>query len=64
MPFCKKIFNMIAKFMDVLYIKWRTKLIRMSLDGKNTMIGHHAGVIIRIVACVENEVLHIWCAPH
>jgi hypothetical protein len=50
--------------MDVLYVKWCTKLIDMSSDGKNTMTGHHAGVVTRIVTCVENEVLCIWCTPH
>lgn len=63
-PFCKKIFNLIAKFMDAFYIKWRVKLISMSSDGKNTMTNRHAGIITRIVACVENEVLHIWCVQH
>jgi hypothetical protein len=33
------IFNMISKFMDALYSKWRAKLIGMSTDGENTMTG-------------------------
>jgi hypothetical protein len=58
------IFNMIAKVMDALYVKWRAKLIGMSSDGENTMMGHHASMVTCIVTCAENEVLCIWCAPH
>jgi hypothetical protein len=58
------IFNLITKFMDALYAKWRAKRIGMSSDGENTMTGRHSGVVTRIVACAENDVLHVWCAPH
>jgi hypothetical protein len=53
------IFNLIAKFMDMLYIKWLAKLIGVSMDGKNTITGHHAGVVTRLVDCADNDVLHI-----
>ncbi len=53
------IFNLITKFMDALYIKWRSKLIGMSSKSENTMIGRHAGMVTRIVTCAENEVLRI-----
>jgi hypothetical protein len=33
------IFNLISKFMDALYVKWRAKLIGMSSDDNNTMTG-------------------------
>ncbi|CAM6007626.1 unnamed protein product [Sphagnum balticum] len=52
------IFNMISKFMDVLYNKWCAKLIGMLTDGENTMIGQHAGVMTRIVMCVEHKLRH------
>jgi hypothetical protein len=58
------IFNLIAKFMDVLYSKWRSKLTGVSTDGENTMIGRHVGVVISLIACVDNNVLRIWCTPH
>jgi hypothetical protein len=58
------IFNLIAKFMDVFYVKWRAELIGMSSNGENTMTGCHAGVVTCIVVCAENEVLRIWCASH
>ncbi|CAK9233159.1 unnamed protein product [Sphagnum troendelagicum] len=35
------IFNMLVKFLDALYGKWRTKLIGMSSDSENTMTGRH-----------------------
>jgi len=58
------VFNMISNFMDALYNKWRTKLIGMSTDGKNTMTGWHVSVVTRIVMCAKHKVLQIWCAPH
>jgi hypothetical protein len=53
------IFNLIAKFMDALYNKWRSKLIGVSTDGENTMTGCHAGVVTCLVACVDNNMLRI-----
>jgi hypothetical protein len=58
------IFNLIAKFMDALYNKWRSKLIGVSTDGENTMTGRHADVVTHLVACADNNVLRIWCTPH
>jgi hypothetical protein len=62
--FAVNIFNLIAKFMDTLYIKWCAKLIGVSTDGDNTMMGRHAGVITCLVDCTDNDVMRIWCAPH
>jgi hypothetical protein len=58
------IFNMLVKFFNALYGKWRAKLIDMSSDNENTMTGRHTGLITRMIACVENPVLRIWCALH
>jgi len=58
------IFNLIAKFMDALYIKWHAKLIGVSMDGENTMTSRHASVVTHLVDCADNDVLCIWCAPH
>ncbi|CAK9275998.1 unnamed protein product [Sphagnum jensenii] len=58
------IFNLIVKFMDALYNKWRAKLIGVSTDGENTMMGRHAGVVTRLVDCANHDVMRIWCAPH
>jgi hypothetical protein len=60
----ENIFNLIAKFMDALYNKWHAKLLVVSTDGENTMTAHHAGVITRLIACTDNDVLRIWCPPH
>jgi hypothetical protein len=57
--FVVNIFNLITKFMDMLYMKWHAKLIGMSTDGKNTMTGHHVGVVTRLVNCANNDVLRI-----
>jgi hypothetical protein len=53
------IFNLIAKFMDALYMKWRAKLIDMSTNGENTMMGRHASIVTRLVDCFDNDVLRI-----
>jgi hypothetical protein len=58
------IFNMLIKFFDALYGKWRAKLIGMSFDGENTMTGRHIGLVTRMIACAENPMLRIWCALH
>ncbi len=73
------IFNLITKFMDAMYIKWRSKLIGVSTDDENTMTGCHVGVstddentmtgchvgvVTRLIMCADNNVLRIWCAPH
>jgi hypothetical protein len=62
--FVVNIFSLIAKFMDTLYIKWRAKLIGASTNNENTMMGHHVGVVTRLVDCANNDVMRIWCAPH
>jgi hypothetical protein len=58
------VFNMIIKFMDILYSKWCSKLIGMSTDDKNTMTSRHGGVVTRIVVCAKHKLLQIWCTPH
>jgi hypothetical protein len=57
-------FNMVVKFLNALYDRWRDKLIRMSFNGENTMIDHHFGFVMRMVRSASNKVLHLWCAPH
>ncbi len=53
------IFNLIAKFMDALYSKWRSKLIGVSTDGENTMTSRHVGIVTCLLACADNNVLRI-----
>jgi hypothetical protein len=47
-----------------LYGQWRNKLIEMSFDGENTMIGRHFGFIACMVRSASNKVLLVWCVPH
>jgi hypothetical protein len=58
------IFNMLVKFLNALYGKWRTKLIGMSFDDENTITGRHIGLVTHMIACAKNPVLRIWCALH
>ncbi len=60
----ENIFNLIAKFMDAMYSKWRAKLVGVLTDGENTMMGCHAGIVTRLITYVDNDVLHIRCPPH
>jgi len=58
------IFNMLVMFFDVLYGKWHAKLIGMSSNAENTMIGYHTSLVIHMIVCADNPVLRIWCALH
>jgi hypothetical protein len=60
----ENMFNMVVKFLDTLYGRWRNKLIRVSSDGKNMMTGHHSGFVMRRVRSAFNKVLCVWCMPH
>jgi hypothetical protein len=60
----KNMFNMVAKFLDALYGRWRDKLIEMSSDGENTMTGRRSGFVMCMVRSTSKKVLCVWCAPH
>jgi hypothetical protein len=53
------LYNLLYKFLDALYPDWRVKLFNASLDGENTMIGHHASLVTRIVLCSAFNVLRV-----
>jgi hypothetical protein len=40
------------------------KLVFLSIDGKNIMVGCHHGVVIRLNQAAKFPVLRIWCMPH
>ncbi len=68
-PFCnhhtaKNIAAMICHILDALYARWQSKIIAFNIDGENTMIGRHAGVVTRIDHECETKPMRIWCAPH
>jgi len=41
----ENIVAMICYILDVLYARWRSKIIAFSTDGENTMTGRHASVV-------------------
>ncbi len=45
----ENMFNMVVKFLDTLYGRWRDKLIKVSFNGKNTMIDRHSGFVMHMV---------------
>jgi hypothetical protein len=58
----KNIFNLIAYFLDALNDTttiWRAKLLSMSINGENTMIKCHLGVMTRLEQTTEFLVLHL-----
>jgi len=63
----ENIFNLIACFLDALSgvtTIWCAKFMFVSTDGKNTMIGCHRGIVIRLEQATEFSVLCIWCVSH
>ncbi len=58
----ENIFNLIARFLDVLSDPttiWHAKLMFVSTDGENIMTGCHRGVVIRLEQVAEFPVLRI-----
>jgi hypothetical protein len=39
---------MICRILDVLYARWRSKIIAFNNDGENTITWWHTGVVTRI----------------
>ncbi|KAH9246497.1 hypothetical protein BASA81_015949 [Batrachochytrium salamandrivorans] len=56
--------KLIKVLLDSLSPIWRDKVISISSDGKNTMAGHHGGVVTLLEQECLNPVLRIWCVPH
>jgi hypothetical protein len=59
----ENLFNMVVKFLDALYGRWRDKLVGASSDGENTMTVVTLGSL-RAWRCATNTVLRIWCPAH
>jgi hypothetical protein len=57
-------FNMLVKFLDMLYGLWRRKLINVGNDGEPTMVGRLNGLVTRMAHEAEHHILRIWCPPH
>ncbi len=60
----ENIATMICRILDVLYARWRSKIIAFNTDGKNTMTWQHASVVTPIDHESETKFMRIWCAPH
>ncbi len=60
----KNMFNMVVKFFNALYSRWRNKLIEVSSNGENMITSHHSGFVTCMVRSASNKVLRIWCAPN
>jgi hypothetical protein len=58
------IFKMICKLLDHLCALWRVKLVSVSTDGENTMMGWLGGFVTLMVKEAVHEVLRVWCPPH
>jgi hypothetical protein len=43
---------------------WHNKLISVSNNGKNTMIGRHGGLVTLLEKEATNNIMCVWCAPH
>ena len=58
------IVNMLKVLMDALHPHWRKKLIGVAADGEPTMTGRIQGVVTKLVAEGEFDVVRVWCIPH
>jgi len=56
--------KLIKTMFNTLCRDWRSKLISISSDGENTMIGRHGGVVTLLEKECNNPMLRIWCVPH
>jgi len=58
------LYNLLCKFLDMLYPYWRIKLLNALSNDENTMTRRHAGLFTRIARCAKFNVLRVWCALH
>eukprot|EP00171_Calliarthron_tuberculosum_P008699 IDg8699t1 len=58
------IFEMIAKFSDILAPEWRMQLLFISTDGARNMTGLHQGVVTRLCEAALEHIYEIWCGAH
>jgi branched-subunit amino acid transport protein len=62
----KVMFDMVAKFLNVLCPDWRIRLIGVASDGARNMTGRVAGVVTRLASAmhVNCPLTWIWCGAH
>jgi len=51
----KILYNLLYKFLDALYPDWRVKLLNVSSDGENLMIGCHASLVTHIARLTHSQ---------
>src|SRR5579859_4721420 len=44
----RNMFNLVDKFLNIICLNWRGKLISVGSDGANSMTGHLKGVVTRL----------------
>jgi hypothetical protein len=59
-------FDMVSKFLVVLYPNWTICLIGLASDGACNMIGRVVGVVTRLDADMHDDcpLTQIWCGAH
>jgi hypothetical protein len=56
--------KLIKILLNTVSPSWCEKIISISSDGENIMIGRHAGVVTLMENECSNHVFRIWCIPH
>ncbi len=56
--------KLIKILLNTVSPSWCEKVISISSNGENTMIGRHASVVTLLENQCSNPVLRIWCVPH
>lgn len=56
--------KLILSLLTELDNAWRTKLLGITTDGENLMLGHINGVQKKIADEAEEELIHNWCLLH
>ncbi|CAM6011352.1 unnamed protein product [Sphagnum balticum] len=58
------ILALIVKILDVLFSMWHDKLISISSDGENNMIGRHGGLVTLLEKEATNNIMCVCCVSH
>ena len=59
-------FDIVAKFLNVLCPEWKIRLIGVASDGARNMTGRVAGVVTRLASAMHENcpLTRIWCGAH
>jgi len=56
--------NVVAKFLDALYMPWRNILVSALTDGARSITGRIQGLATRSGKCTTGKLIRIWCGLH